>query len=192
MSDMGKLPGNTESLLDLHIFNGWKQIFFLGTYIPLNIEEVCVAKILIHGDRKPLSVQRSTDLFFFDLPWQEIFLVDFIFLPKETFFHQVCPHEDMKLKVRMFFLFTLGRLSSPKINTRNAFCVWWLFRQVREVLLFRPSDLGTISSWRFRFHSAKCWNSTLKYINAVSNLFLLHSLVFSFFISFLWDNVWEC
>lgn len=46
MSDMGKLPGNTESLLDLHIFNGWKQNF-LGMRVPLNIEEVCVAKILM-------------------------------------------------------------------------------------------------------------------------------------------------
>lgn len=46
MSEVGELPGNRESLLDLHMFNGWKQNF-LVTQAPLNIEEVCVAKILM-------------------------------------------------------------------------------------------------------------------------------------------------
>lgn len=46
MSDMGKLPRNTESLLDLHIFNTWKQNF-LAAHTLLNIEKVCVDKILM-------------------------------------------------------------------------------------------------------------------------------------------------
>lgn len=52
----------------------------------------------------------------------------------------------------------------------------------REVLSLL-TDLGTLSSCRFRFHSAKCCTSTQKYITAVSNLFP-HSLVFTFLFLF--------
>lgn len=51
MSDMGKLPGNTESLLDMHMFNGWKQNFLVPR-TPLNIEKVCAAKILMSCGQK--------------------------------------------------------------------------------------------------------------------------------------------